>query len=141
MVSWSAISIPVILGAVAVLQAGLNRRISAHWGIGGAVLMNALVLAVLAIILYFSGALSNSKISISDFKIWFVVPGFLGLTLVAGLPLAISRWGALNTFLWLIASQIVASAFWDFLVEGQPFSWKKLAGGAIAIVGAWLAVN
>lgn len=141
MVSWGAITIPVILGTLAVLQAGLNRRISTHWGLGGAVLLNAIVLAVIALVLYFTGAFSNSKINFNEFKLWFLIPGVLGLSLVAGLPLAISRWGALNTFLWLIASQIVASAFWDYLVEGQPFSWKKLIGGLIAIVGAWLAVN
>jgi len=141
MVSLGAITIPVILGVLAVLQAGLNRRISESWGIGGALLLNAIVLAIIAIILYYAGAFNNSKISMSDFKVWFIIPGFLGLCLVAGLPMAIAKWGALNTFLWLIASQIIASGFWDFLVEGQPFSWKKLAGGMIAIAGAWLAVN
>lgn len=133
--------IPIVVGIMAVLQAGLNRRIAVLWGVGGASLLNACVFAAVALICYYTGVFANSKIQWGDFKIWFLLPGILGFSLVAGLPYSIARWGALHTFLWLIASQIVASSFWDYLVEGQPFSWKKLLGGGVAIFGAWLAVQ
>lgn len=141
MSSWVSFSIPVLLGVLAVLQAGLNRRIADVWGLSGATLLNSLMFFLVALVLYFGDVMTNPKASIHDFKFWFAIPGVLGLAIVVGLPLSMSKWGAMNTFLWLIASQIVASAFWDFLVEGEPFSWKKLIGGGVAIAGAWIAVR
>ena len=43
---------PALLGIVVVLQAGLNKKIAANWGLTTAVLLNAIVFAVLAIVLY-----------------------------------------------------------------------------------------
>lgn len=132
--------VPASLGLVAVLQAGLNRRIAEVWGIAGATLTNALVLLVLASALYASGYVSG-KINLSEFKYWYLFPGALGLALVVGLPLSISKWGALNTFLWLIASQILMSSLLDYWIEGHDFSWKRVIGGLVAIFGAWIAVR
>ena len=109
-------------------------------GIGGAVFLNAVVLTSLAAILFFSGTLSGQWKNV-DFRWWFFIPGALGLGLVVGLPLAISRWGAMHTFLWVVATQIVLSAAWDLMAEGQDLSQRRILGGAIALVGAWIATR
>lgn len=136
----TAILFPIILGLFTVLQGGLNRRIIPTLGLGGAAILNATILTIVAYILVFSHALPFQP-RWNEFKIWYLLPGLLGLGLVTGIPFAIARWGAAPTFLWVIASQIVCSVFWDTVMEGQELSIKRLAGGGIALLGSWIATR
>lgn len=135
--SWVSF-LPAILGVVVVLQAGLNKKISALWGISGAVLLNAVVFFVIAAVAYFFVPNMKGSIELKSFNWWYLVPGTLGCILVFGGPMAIMRWGAVHTFILIISAQLLASLVWDSQVEGMPVSTMRIAGIALAWIGAVL---
>lgn len=135
--SWVSF-LPAILGVVVVLQAGLNKKISALWGISGAVLLNALVFLIIATVAYFFVPNMKGNIELKSFSWWYLVPGTLGCILVFGGPMAIMRWGAVHTFILIISAQLLASLVWDSQVEGLPVSTMRIAGIALAWIGAVL---
>jgi bacterial/archaeal transporter family-2 protein len=71
-----------------------------------------------------------------DFQLWWIIPGLCGLTLVAGLPWAVERIGALQTFVVLVAAQILFSIVWDQFAEGIAVTTPRVIGAALAIAGA-----
>ncbi|MCM2352842.1 MAG: DMT family transporter [Pseudobdellovibrio sp.] len=135
--SWVSF-LPALLGVVVVLQAGLNKKISAVWGISGAVLLNALVFLVIAMVAYFFVPNMKGNIELKNFNWWYLVPGTLGCILVFGGPMAIMRWGAVHTFILIISAQLLASLVWDSQIEGMPVSTMRIAGIALAWIGAVL---
>lgn len=135
--SWVSF-LPALLGVVVVLQAGLNKKISAQWSISGAVLLNALVFFVIAAIAYFFVPNFKGNIELKSFNWWYLIPGALGCILVFGGPMAIMRWGAVHTFILIISAQLLASLVWDSQVEGLPVSTMRIAGIALAWIGAVL---
>ncbi len=135
--SWVSF-LPALLGVVVVLQAGLNKKISALWGISGAVLLNALVFLAIATVAYFFVPNMKGNIELKSFNWWYLVPGTLGCILVFGGPMAIMRWGAVHTFILIISAQLLASLVWDSQVEGMPVSTMRIAGIALAWIGAVL---
>lgn len=135
--SWVSF-LPALLGVVVVLQAGLNKKISAVWGISGAVLLNALVFLVIAAVAYFFVPNLKGNIELKNFNWWYLVPGALGCILVFGGPMAIMRWGAVHTFILIISAQLLASLVWDSQIEGMPVSTMRIAGIALAWIGAVL---
>lgn len=135
--SWVSF-LPALLGVVVVLQAGLNKKISAVWGISGAVLLNALVFLVIATVAYFFVPNMKGHIELKSFNWWYLVPGALGCLLVFGGPMAIMRWGAVHTFILIISAQLLASLIWDSQIEGLPVSTMRIAGIALAWIGAVL---
>lgn len=138
--------IPVLLGAFSVLQATFNRRIGLSWGLAGAVLFNALVLTVAATAFYFGSQRGMSdawrgRWGDTPFQLWYVLPGLFGFCLVAGIPWAIARLGALEVFLSLIAAQITVSLLWDWLSGGMPITAFRLGGAVLVVSGAYLATR
>lgn len=129
--------LPAAIGAFAVFQGVLNKRVTESWGLAGAVFLNATVFLV-GSAAYFLWSERSQYSFASTFKPWFLVPGFCGLVLVTGIPYSISKWGALQTFIVIIASQVVVSAFWDYWGEGIGFTTYRWVGAAVALVGAWL---
>jgi bacterial/archaeal transporter family-2 protein len=141
-----ALLLPVLLGLASVLQAGFNRQISRSYGLPTAVLLNTCVLLVVASALFFwslgspqsvPAALRPSQRSGSP-ALWYLLPGLLGFCLVAGIPLAISRIGALKAFVLLIGAQLVGSLVWDAWVEARPVNVVRVAGAVISFLGAVL---
>lgn len=139
-----ALLVPFALGCFAVLQVALNKRIAASMGLTQAVILNAGVLLVVAVVfwLYARGArqdfgewMSGSG-GFGDFKLWWIIPGLCGLTLVAGLPWAVQRVGALQAFVVLVAAQMVFGIVWDHVVDGITVTVPRVAGAGLAIVGA-----
>ena len=139
-----ALLVPFALGCFAVLQVALNKRIAATMGLTQAVILNAGVLLVVAVAfwLYARGARQDYGEWMSgdggpgDFKLWWIVPGLCGLTLVAGLPWAAERVGALQAFVVLVAAQMLFGLFWDGFVGGEPVTAARVVGAGLAIAGA-----
>ena len=139
-----ALIVPFALGCFAVLQVALNKRIAASMGLTQAVILNAGVLLVVAVVfwLYARGARQDFGEWMSgsggpgDFKLWWIIPGLCGLTLVAGLPWAVQRIGALQAFVVLVAAQMLFSIVWDHWVEGVDVTAPRVIGAALAIAGA-----
>lgn len=136
--------VPAIIGVLVVLQAGLNRRISAHWGLPSAVLLNACLAAAFAALFLGYCALRPETIppllranaSLRAFSPWFVLPGFIGFCLILGGPWAIARFGATHTFVLVVSAQLAAGALWDALVEGLPVTKERVLGITLAWAGA-----
>jgi transporter family-2 protein len=137
---------PAILGVLVVLQAGVNRKLASQWGLTSAVLLNALVLFILAALLFilclwkpeFFPKNLRSSIDFKNFRLWFLLPGLMGFCLVIGGPFAVARWGAVQTFILVISAQLITSLIWDFQVEGLGISYMRLLGIALAWSGAFL---
>lgn len=134
------ILLPVILGIATVLQAGINRKMADSWGWGGAVLTNSVILLIITAIAVLTGLL-HFKFQVSEFKLWYILPGFLGFAIVLGLPYCVSRLGAFTTFMLVIGAQLMMSGAWDYYIESSDFSWRKIAGGLLAFIGTWIAVR
>lgn len=142
----AALLVPFVLGGFAVLQVALNKRIAGSMGLTQAVILNAFVLLVVALVfwLYARGAradygewMSGSG-GPSDFKLWWIIPGLCGLTLVAGLPWAVERIGALQAFVVLVAAQMLFGILWDHFVDGVEVNLPRVAGAGLAIAGAFV---
>lgn len=143
----AVLALAVLVGCASVMQAAINRRISAAWGLPAAIVLNALVLVSCAAVLY---ALSRSGATpgelfrpkpeaFSNPRWWYAAPGLLGLVIVAALPLAISKAGALQVFVTVVAGQMLAGLVWDKVVEGIAVTPSRIAGIALVIVGAAVA--
>ena len=139
--------LPLYLGFASVLQGGLNRTLAKNWGLAGAALLNSLVLGFIGLLVFFVARGTPTRLpeifrdpgtAFSNFSWWYLLPGLLGFSLVAGIPMALSRLGALQTFVVLIASQILASMAWDAFAEGKPVTLARVAGAVLAFLGAAL---
>lgn len=143
----AATFVAVAAGLAVGLQGAINRMVSQTWGLATAVLINNLVFFVLGLAFYFgirtypesfpiffrpkgSGALQ---------ALWPLLPGLLGFIIVSGIPLAISRLGALKVFVIIVALQILVGILWDFFMEGLPPTPIRATGAALVVLGAFLA--
>ncbi len=129
---------PAGLGILIVIQAGLNRRIAAHWSLPAAALLNAAVLAIAATAVFYITA-SQRTVDLKSFSPWFLFPGLIGLTLVLGGPWAMARFGAAHTFVLVVAAQLLTSALWDLKIEGIALTTPRVAGIVLTWVGAFVA--
>jgi transporter family-2 protein len=68
-----------------------------------------------------------------------MVPAFGGVIIVAGIPWAIARLGALPVLVGIVASQMVVGLLWDALVEGQPITALRVVGATLAVAGVFVA--
>ena len=139
---------PLILGVFAVLQGTLNRRVAELWGLAPTVALNTAVFIVASIIMWLAVRSSperfppifRDRLDPSSFSWWFLVPGLLGFTLVAGIPWAIAKLGALQVFVGIVAAQMVVSVLWDAKIEQIPLTANRVVGALLAI-GAVVLVN
>ncbi|TPV92315.1 MAG: hypothetical protein B7733_26410 [Myxococcales bacterium FL481] len=137
---------PLILGVFAVLQAALNRKILGQLGLTYAVILNASVLLIVAstfaaIVRFFPDAFPGDfrgRLALSSVRWWFFIPGCCGFLIVSGIPWLMGKIGALSVFVSLVAAQVVASAAWDAVFEGQPVSASRIAGSLLAIAAVAL---
>lgn len=135
--------IPIVVGFMAVLQGGLNRKLALDWGLGAAVYLNCLVFFVLGsvfiVALKFAPHAFPTPFRIQSFlkpfEWWQLLPGIFGFCLVTGLPYAIAKLGATKVFLSFVVSQIIVSILWDIYAENIEFHWMKLTGTALCLLG------
>lgn len=142
----SLLLVPVCIGVVAVVQATLNKEIAERWGLAPTTLLNTAV--ALACTVAFLGycwvgapreGMLRVSFDASSFRAWWLLPGLFGFAIVVGLPWAVSKAGALPTFVALVAAQVVASALWDRFVVGIPFSTSRVLGALLAVASVVLA--
>jgi transporter family-2 protein len=141
----TALLVPLVLGIMAVLQVTLNGRVAAHWGLAPAAVLNTIISLSLAIGFAawctFRGPVSGLyrvHFDASMIRWWWLLPGCFGFSLVAGMPWAVEKLGALATFVALIGAQMIGSMLWDGWVEGTALTVPRVLGAAFAVAGVAL---
>ena len=143
--------LPILFGAVAVVQSGLNKKIGDQVGLAQAVAWSASVLCLaswLFVVLanqwpdalpsVFAPPPSSRDSSWLSWR-YYAIPGLLGFIIVAGVPFAMGKVSALSVFVGLVAGQVVCSAAWDRFVLGETITSQKLAAGGLAIAAVLLS--
>lgn len=145
----AGILISLAIGAMGVLQNTLNKEFSLSLGIARAVLVNGLVLCACSLAFFLAlrhvpadslPELFRPVANARPLRAWDALPGIFGFLIIVSCPWVIDRLGATRVFIAIIAAQLVVSMLWDWGVDGiQPTAWRA-AGGALALLGACLAV-
>ncbi|EQC46648.1 DMT family transporter [Bacteriovorax sp. Seq25_V] len=136
----SAIILPLILGAIGILQGAINRSMSTTIGLTWMCIIGNIITLITCVIFYF--VVKNFPhifpefIRLKDltFKWWYIFPGIMGFMFVAGLPFAIYKVGAVKTTVGLIAAQMTTSVLWDVFVEGITINATKGLGIVFALL-------
>jgi transporter family-2 protein len=134
--------IPFFLGAISVLQATINRQVAKEFGLSQAVFFNTLILLAVSVIALFTVKtwdlpalqMQTGEGRFSNLSWWHLLPGVFGFCLVAGIPLAIQRIGALQVFVGLIAAQMIVSLLWDRFIDGVEINLYRVIGALLSII-------
>ena len=143
----AVVFISFFLGFLAVIQPGLNRQIAQLWGLSGTILLNSIIIAGLASILFLLvrqfpmvfPEIMRDKVSFTNLLWWYFIPGLCGLALLFGLPWAIQRIGALQVVVIFLSGQVCTSILWDIVVEQIPPTRFRILGALFALIGAALS--
>jgi uncharacterized membrane protein YdcZ (DUF606 family) len=138
---------PLVVGALAVAQAGLNRQVAARHGLVVATCLNAAVFVACGAVLLGVARWRPAwlprgfglQAATAPPALWYVVPGLCGFALVMTMPWAVGKLGAQRAFITLVVGQVVASIAWDLAVEGLAPRPLRLVGVAIALAGVAVA--
>ncbi len=149
--NWSML-IPIVIGCVGILQGTINRQVANHIGVAQATLLSNVLTVIICIGFYFLVKTSPTlvpdffqiKAPITTFKWWFIFPPIFGFCIVAGMPFAFAKLGAVKVSVLLIAAQMATSVVWDIFVEDIGINLMKFAGiifALISVVFVTLAKN
>jgi len=138
-----------LVGAFGVFQNTFNKQIGSSLGLPLTLVANASVLLCASIALFFAlrffpeAQIAEIYREKNSFRFpWqAIIPGLFGFFIVATAPWAIGRIGATRVFIAIIVAQILVSVLWDHFAEATPVSASRLAGAALALAGALLAVR
>jgi transporter family-2 protein len=108
--------------------------VASKFDLSSATLINCGVL-FLASLAMFAWTIKGHSSKIPRFETWYLIPGLLGIFLVAGIPWAISQWGSSTVFVGLIASQMASSLLWDVFAEGKTLQWNQISGVLLGTLG------
>lgn len=136
-----ALLIPLFLGTISILQGAINKQISGRLGVIQTALIGNAATLVICIAVYFWAKqneenlppLLKVKVPITTYEWWFIFPAIFGFFIVAGMPLAISKLGAVKVTVGLVAAQMITSSLWDIFIENTPLNWQKSLGIVLAL--------
>ena len=142
--NWT-VFLPLLIGCLGILQGAMNRLVSNYIGVSQASLITNLGSVILCIFFYFFvkaysqffPELYHIKAPLTTYKWWFIFPPIFGFLIIAGIPFAIAKLGAVKVTVGLIAAQMITSVIWDLMVEDITLNVMKLIG----IVFAFLSVT
>ena len=138
--------IPLIIGCMTIMQGGFNRNVSQLIGVTQAALVSNIVTVLICLIFYYVVKFAPQlfptffqiKAPITTYKWWFIFPAIFGFCIVAGIPMAFAKLGAVKVTVLLIAAQMITSVIWDIVVEGISLNALKIAGIISALISVTL---
>lgn len=144
MSNWT-ILLPMLLGCIGILQGALNGQVANTIGVAQATLITNIGTVIICLVFYFMVKTYSHlvpeffqvKAPLSTYKWWYIFPPLFGFLIIAGMPLAIAKLGAVKVTVGLIAAQMITSVVWDLVVEGISLNVMKLVG----ILFAFLSVT
>lgn len=133
--NWT-ILLPLFIGSFGILQGALNRQIAMTIGVTQATLITNIVTFIICIGFYFLvksfshvfPEMFQIKAPITTYKWWYIFPPIFGFLIIAGIPFAIAKLGAVKVTVGLIAAQMVTSIVWDMVVEDISLNLMKVIG-------------
>ena len=133
--NWT-ILLPLCIGCFGILQGAINRQVATTIGVAQASLITNMGTLFICICFYFFvKSFSNIlpevfqiKAPITTYKWWYILPPIFGFLIVAGIPFAILKLGAVKVTVGLIAAQMITSIVWDIMVEGISLNIMKFVG-------------
>lgn len=136
------ILIALMVGIIAVFQGTINRLVSEDLGLSKAVHLNNIVVFIIGILFFYVvrffpqwfPAFIRPKDGWGHLSWWYIIPGLCGFAIVAGVPYAISKLGALRVFIVIVAAQVITSIIWDYYKEGIPVTSTRLIASVLAIL-------
>lgn len=138
--------IPISVGIVSILQAGMNRQMGEDFGLFKTLLIGNVFILLLNLVLLLGStswfgpeSFLSSKGSMLPFKWWYLFPGLCGLVIIIGFPLGISRLGAIKVTVTVVAVQLIASGFWDYFKESQEIGPFKILSMLLTVGAVVLA--
>jgi len=141
------LTIPVVVGAMTVLQGGLNKQLGGSMGLAAAALLTCAVTTIIGAALYgwvrfapdTAPTFFQGDFNVSALRWWMVIPGICGFAVVVGIPWAIPQLGAAKVFVGMVAAQLVGSMLWDALIEEKTPTTLKIIGVVTTLIGVVIA--
>jgi transporter family-2 protein len=141
-----SILIPLFLGMIGILQGTINRQVASHIGVAQATLITNMATVFICMGFYFFAKYNQEllpnifhiKAPFSTYKWWFIFPPIFGFLIVAGMPFAFSKLGAVKVTVGLIAAQMITSVVWDFIVDDIRLNLLKIGGIILAFLSVIL---
>jgi uncharacterized membrane protein YdcZ (DUF606 family) len=128
--------IPALLGLCSALQGICNRKLMTEIGLASAVVINALIVAALAVAWFLIQRPANIAETFSGFQWWWIVAGLCGFTIIALTPVSIANLGAATTFALFVVFQVLAGVGWDLFTKGALPQGLQLVSLLLAVGGA-----
>lgn len=137
-----AIGLSALVGAAIVVQNGVIAELMKTASLWLLIATGNLIVAVAAISVFLAhpsrGAVSEE---LGKIPLAVLIPGFCGLAITAGMPLAIARIGVFTTVMIVIACQIIAGLAWDRFYAGEDIRTMQLLGAALIAAGVLLVLR
>ena len=133
--NWT-ILLPLFIGCFGILQGAFNRQIATTIGVTQATLITNIGTLIICLFFYFFVKSFSHlfpdffqiKSTLSTYKWWYIFPPIFGFLIIAGIPFAIAKLGAVKVTVGLIAAQMVTSIIWDMFVEDISLNLMKIIG-------------
>jgi transporter family-2 protein len=139
------IFLPLAIGFCGIMQGAMNRLVSNYIGVTQATLITNIGCVLVSLVFYYIVRAYSSlfpyfyqiKAPLTSYKWWFIFPPLFGFFIIAGIPFAIAKLGAVKVTVGLIAAQMITSVVWDLVVEDISLNAMKVVG----ILFAFLSVT
>ena len=133
--------VPFLLGVVAVFQGLLNEKMGKQFGLPVTAFINNAVgfgFAAAFLALCWVSFSQKSSFHLESFRWWQLLPGFLGLLFVLGLPYSIQTVGPAKTFVILVGSQVLFGVLAEVAKDPSFLTREKMIGISLVIAGTLL---
>ncbi len=134
--------IPIAVGVSGILQGGFNRNMSAPLGLAHSLLLGNILVLIYSVIFYFAVTKAPEsfpeffrvKAPLATFKWWYVIPSICGFIIISGIPIGISKIGAVKVTVLIVVAQMITSILWDLLVDKVPMNAMKSLGLVFSLI-------